>query len=218
MKNAPPELTYGSFFKKPLPGVFSHSYSLQEYVWELLEFRHQISSWISGIDISPLANIHEGAQLEGAVRVGERSVIGPAVTIKGPVIIGNDCKLEHGATIGPNCYLSDECKIGHASVVTDSLLFEGAEVGSGVRLLKSIVGGETSILMGAATLAPGREVEISIGGEFFVVEGFGAIIGERATIGINAIVSPGSLIGMGAVIDTLSVVSGYIPPSGSGSN
>jgi UDP-N-acetylglucosamine diphosphorylase / glucose-1-phosphate thymidylyltransferase / UDP-N-acetylgalactosamine diphosphorylase / glucosamine-1-phosphate N-acetyltransferase / galactosamine-1-phosphate N-acetyltransferase len=146
-------------------------------------------------DIEPSAIVAPTAVLEGRVRIGARSSIGPGTVLRGGVWIDDDVR------IGPNCEVKASvvfCRsaIAHLSYVGNSILGQDVNLEAGVVLANhwnERDGEEISVLYGGQRVATG-------------VHKFGALVGDGARIGANAVTSPGTLLAPGAVVPRLALV------------
>lgn len=100
---------------------------------------------LHGIESENLGDVHEQAVIQGKVRIGEGTKIGPRVKIRGPVTIGKNCVLN-------NCYVGPYTSIG------DSVTIEGGEI-------------EHSIVMNGVTINTAKRIVESILGERCMVGG-----------------------------------------------
>ena len=73
------------------------------YPWDLLKMNSRLLK-----TLSPSREGESSRQtiIQGSVRIGKGTTIGPNTVIKGPVTIGNDCE------IGPNCCIMPDTSIG----------------------------------------------------------------------------------------------------------
>jgi mannose-1-phosphate guanylyltransferase len=108
-------------------------------------------------------SIHLSAKLNGPVVIGAGSSIGQGVTLNGPVVIGSDCLISDGA------------------VITESLLWQGIQVGPGVRLTNSFV------------------ADACILDERSVLDG--VILGDHVTVGAGAKLGTGCKIWPNTVVN-----------------
>ncbi len=73
------------------------------------------------------SNIHPSARITGPVLIADGCRISPRVRIKGPVVIAANC-----------------C-IGEDSVVEDTVLWAGADIGTGAVLRQCVIGTNTQV-------------------------------------------------------------------------
>ncbi|MFA4860312.1 bifunctional sugar-1-phosphate nucleotidylyltransferase/acetyltransferase [Methanoregula sp.] len=147
------------------------------FAWDLLKMNRRL--------LSTLTPAREGMAsrqtiIQGAVRIGKGTTIGPNTVITGPVVIGNDC------TIGPNCCIQPNTSIGSRvalepfSFIGNSLIMDDSSVGSHSRVTDTVVGercnlaDHTSITMGTGLM----EIE-----DTAILSEFGAIIGDSVQSG-----------------------------------
>lgn len=84
------------------------------------------------------AEVPDHARIQGQVKIGKGTVIGENVLIRGPVSIGAQCLLED-CYIGPYTAIGDNCVVRHAEL-EHSVLFPGAKVETGRRIVDSLLG------------------------------------------------------------------------------
>ena len=94
--------------------------------WELLE----ANEWkLADHNRTIRGDVHESADLRGAVVVEDGATVDSGVVIEGPV------RIRSGATVGANAYIrgatlvGPDAKVGHAVEVKNSVLMTGATVG-----------------------------------------------------------------------------------------
>jgi glucose-1-phosphate thymidylyltransferase len=83
--------------------------------------------------------VAEGAEINGPVRLGRGSFIGPAAQVEGPTVIGNDVRIEGPSHIGPDASIGDRC-IVRGSSIRRAIVMEDAEIVGPVEVRDSIVG------------------------------------------------------------------------------
>ncbi|NDC80008.1 MAG: UDP-N-acetylglucosamine diphosphorylase [Verrucomicrobia bacterium] len=139
------------------------------------------------------------------VFLGEGTIVEPGVYIRGPAWIGKNCEIRHGAYIRENVIAGDGCVLGNSCEFKNCVLLSGAHVSHFSYVGDSVVGREVNL--GAGVILSnyrldGQSIRVRVGGQ--VVETglrkFGAMVGDRASIGCNAVLNPGSLVGKEAKI------------------
>lgn len=88
-------------------------------------------------------SIDATARLQGLVGVGEGTVIGPDVLIRGPVVIGKHCRIDR-SYIGPYTTIGDGSVIEGADVEY-SIVFEGAVLRNTPRIIESLIGKKATL-------------------------------------------------------------------------
>jgi bifunctional UDP-N-acetylglucosamine pyrophosphorylase/glucosamine-1-phosphate N-acetyltransferase len=193
--------------------------------WHLLEANGRLVDYMArkleGDEIAPDAQIHDSAEINGKVILGEGTRIGPRVVVNGTLIAGRNNNITNGAIlngrilIGDSCRISDYCLVtGHTSIGNRCIVGHGAEM-SGVLMDKvylyhycemfGVFGTATDI--GAATVC--GTLRFDDGDTVHRVKGrpevppIGAnatYMGEFCRTGVNAIIMPGCKIGSYSVI------------------
>ena len=157
-------------------------------------------------EVSPDANVADGAQLGAGVAVGPGSVIHHAVTIGDQVSIGTNVVIHGGTNVDDRCLIEDGVVLGKrprlragssakgtgepaallleegATVCCGAVVYAGARIGAGV-----IVGDQTQVRE-RATIGAG-----SVIGRASSVD-FGARVGERVLIQTGVYITGGSIV------------------------
>lgn len=139
------------------------------------------------------------------VFLGEGTIVEPGVYIRGPAWIGKNCEIRHGAYIRENVIAGDGCVLGNSCEFKNCVLLSGAHVSHFSYVGDSVVGREVNL--GAGVILSnyrldGQSIRVRVGGQLVEtgLRKFGAMVGDRASIGCNAVLNPGSLVGKGAKI------------------
>jgi len=147
------------------------------FAWDLLKMNRRLLSTLSP---AREGMVSRQTVIQGAVRIGKGTTIGPGTVITGPVAIGNDC------TIGPNCCILPNTSIGSRvalepfSFIGDSLIMDDSSVGSHSRITDTVVG-ERCILSDHTSITTGNglmEIE-----DTAIRSEFGAIFGDSVRSG-----------------------------------
>ena len=207
---------------------FSHAelFSGCHYVWEAIDRLHDylMSQTLGEIrgEVSPDAHlIHPEL-----ISIGEGSVVEPGAYIKGPCLIGQGCEVRHGAYIRGDLLAGDKVVIGHATEVKNSLFLNGAKAGHFAYVADSLIGNGVNLGAGcrlANFRLDERPIAIRYQGQRIETgrRKFGAIVGDRSSLGCNCVANPGTLLGkevqsypctnFGGVIAPHSVISHQLP-------
>lgn len=152
------------------------------------------------------------AIIQGHVRIGKGSTIGPNTVITGPVVIGNDC------SIGPNCCIMPETSIGSRvtiepfTVIGDAVIMDDTFIGSHSRLVTSVIGERCSLATHTSSWKNPGILDIE---GYATCSEFGVIFGDT-TAGGPFSVYKNSIIGNNVTIEgSTSLSSRYIPDNSS---
>jgi UDP-3-O-[3-hydroxymyristoyl] glucosamine N-acyltransferase len=155
---------------------------------------------------------------ETNVRIGQRSVIGPLVTILADVEIGEDCVVQPGTVIGSIGFEVKRTRHGVLSVVHDGIVRIGdrVEIGANTCIDKGFRNKPTIIeddarIDNLVHVAHG----VRIGRGAFIVAGSvlggSVVVGAEAWLSINASIAPGVTVGEGAFVSMGSVATRDVP-------
>jgi bifunctional UDP-N-acetylglucosamine pyrophosphorylase/glucosamine-1-phosphate N-acetyltransferase len=189
--------------------------------WHIIEANWQvIRSMSAGLEenvIPASSRIHDGAEIEGRLVLGENTTIGNRVVIKGDLWLGDGASVTNGAilegpvVVGPGVKIRDYCQIGgQSSLGAQGVYGHGAEF-SGVALERvycyhycevwGVVG--QAVDFGAATVC--GNLRFDDGETVWRVKGRSevprhaanaAYFGDFCRTGVNAIIMPGRRIGV----------------------
>jgi len=104
------------------------------------------------------AELKEGTVIQGNVHIGEGSVIGPNVLIRGPVSIADHCRIAD-SYIGPYTSIGSDAVVIN-SEVEHSIIFPHATVECGKRVVDSIIGERARVTSAQQTLPRGNRLVI----------------------------------------------------------
>ena len=147
------------------------------------------------------------------VYLGEGTIVEPGVYIRGPAWIGKNCEVRHGAYIRENVIAGDGCVLGNSCEFKNCVLLSGAHVSHFSYVGDSIVGRDVNL--GAGVILSnyrldGQAIKVRVAGTLVEtgLRKFGAMVGDKASIGCNAVINPGSLIAKEAKILPGTIWSG----------
>ena len=110
-------------------------------VGRLLQLRTNLALMESGVTLVDPATAYIGPD----VRIGQDSVIHPFVFIEGNTLIGVNCELHAGVRVVDST-IADDVEILNHSVLTDSMVGQGADIGPFARLRpKTVLGAHVHI-------------------------------------------------------------------------
>ena len=168
--------------------------------WELLE----ANEWKLGdLERALRGEVHERAEIRGAVVVEAGATVREGVSIEGPALV------QAGAEVGPNAYVrgatavGPDATVGHAVEVKNSVLMAGAAVPHLSYVGDSVLGPDVNL--GAGTITANLrhddgDVRAMVKGDLVSTgrRKYGAVVGAGAKTGINTSLSPGVTLSPGA--------------------
>lgn len=196
-----------------------------DYPWDILEATKYITEKKCGkLDENILgkgALIHEGALIEGYVKLGENSKIGRNVVIKGNALVGDNTIIDNGAIIndnviiGNNCSISNYCHISDNTTIDDECIIDHCAEIEGILYKKvylchfmeiyGIIGRNTDIgagtLFGSLRFDDGKTKHI-INESYITPKNYSNFIymGDYSRTGVGALIMPGVKIGARSIV------------------
>ena len=82
--------------------------------------------------------------------IGENCQIDDSAKLEAPVVIGAGTKIEAGAIVKELSVIGENCVVGAGAIIVHSILWDGAKVGAGTHLERSIVGYDVEVKCSAA--------------------------------------------------------------------
>lgn len=168
--------------------------------WELLE----ANEWkLDGLDRDIAGEVHEQAELRGAVVVEQGATIDAGTVIEGPALI------RAGASVGPNAYVrgatlvGNDCHVGNGVEIKNSVLMHDTNVPHLSYVGDSLLGPHVNL--GAGTQVAnlrhdGGDVKQTVKGDRVSTDRrkYGIVAGDGAKTGVNTSLSPGVVLSPGA--------------------
>ena len=174
------------------------------FAWDLLNAN---SLALSMNDSRVLGEVEDGAKIRGPVEIGEGSIVRSGSYLVGPISIGKDCDIGPNATILPSTSIGSSVRVASHSEIRNSILMDGARIGSGTIVSDSVVG-ESCILGDHLVIETGASVvEVE---EAFYRADFGAILADDVVAGSRVLISPGTVVGTGARIGSGATIRGSV--------
>jgi UDP-N-acetylglucosamine diphosphorylase / glucose-1-phosphate thymidylyltransferase / UDP-N-acetylgalactosamine diphosphorylase / glucosamine-1-phosphate N-acetyltransferase / galactosamine-1-phosphate N-acetyltransferase len=178
------------------------------FAWDLLKMNRRL--------LHHLPPAREGVTsrqtiIQGAVRVGKGTTIGPNTVITGPVVIGNDC------IIGPNCCIQPNTSIGSRvtlepfTMIGDALVMDDTSIGSHSRIVDTIIGERCTLADHTSASRSSGLMEIE--GAAIISE-FGAVFGDSVVSGPFSTYR-NSILGNNVTIEGQGRLTSRIIPDGS---
>lgn len=175
------------------------------YPWSILQANRMVMDTWDDSRIARSVSLAGGVTIEGPVIIEDDVRICEGAVIRGPVaigrgsFIGNKALIREYSAIGPgsqigfgteckNCVIFGDATIGRISFVGDSVVGEGARIGSGTMTINERLEGGT-----VAVLIKGEPIDSGL-------EKLGAFIGDGSIIGASNTIQAGTVIDSGSVI------------------
>lgn len=183
---------------------YSHRSLFEElsYVWEALPLIKEYLTHFKGTK-QPLSAF-AGVTFEHAetIWVAEGVTIEPGALIRGPCILGEGTTVRHGAYLRGDLIVGKNCVIGHDVELKHSILLDGVHAAHFNYVGDSILGNDVNL--GAGFICSnyrldGNPIKVRAEGKVFKtgLTKFGAIMGDRASVGCNGVSNPGTILGAG---------------------
>jgi bifunctional UDP-N-acetylglucosamine pyrophosphorylase/glucosamine-1-phosphate N-acetyltransferase len=166
------------------------------YPWDYLEAnRFVLDNW--GSDISPKAQIRQGAMIEEPVAIGDNAIIGPNCYVRAYSSIGPGCKVGNAVEL-KNTIIMANTFVSHLSYVGDSMVGRNCNIAAGtifanLRLDEKTVG----MKFDDRVIDSGRKK-------------LGAFVADDVKFGVNCTVMPGTKIWPGLLIPPCTILKGEI--------
>jgi len=175
------------------------------YPWDLLKMNRRL---LAGLPSAQEGLTSRHATLQGPVRIGKGTTIGPHTVITGPVIIGNDCRIGPNCCILPNTSIGSRVTIEPLTIVGNALVMDDATICSHSRVVDSVIG-ERCWLADHTSVSTSKGI-VEIEGNPVRSE-FGAIIGDNTKSGPFTLFR-NCIIGNNVTLDgTTDLISRVIP-------
>lgn len=132
---------------------------------DLLEANQLLLNNLTNDEMINKGEVLEDVLIQGKVRVGEGTVIGPKVVIRGPAVIGESCVIKN-SHIGPHTSIGNNVEI-YNSEIEHSIVFDDVDIHCGARIIDSLIGKNALILNSHESMPNGHKLII---GDNAVVE------------------------------------------------
>jgi NDP-sugar pyrophosphorylase family protein len=143
------------------------------YPWDLLSMNARL---IGHLSPSRAGSISRNSVIDGPVRIGEGTMVGPGSVITGPAIIGPDSQIGPHTVIGPGTSIGARAEVAPFTLIENSILMDDVRIGSHSRIRDTIIGTGSTLGNHAVVQTISRVIDRD--GELIRAE-FGAIIGDE---------------------------------------
>lgn len=175
------------------------------FAWDLLKMNRRLLP-----SISPARDGSASRQtiIQGAVRIGKGTIIGPNTVITGPVVIGNDCIIGPNCCILPNSSIGSRVKLEPFTVIGESIIMDDTSIGSHSRIIDTAIGERCILADHTSTWTTSGFLDVE---GVAVRSEFGVILGDTVSCGPFSVLK-NSVIGNNVTIEgRASLSSRYIP-------
>ena len=138
--------------------------------------------------------VDKSVTVQGHVSIGKHTMIGPGTVILGPAVIGEGARIGPHVCIGPNTSIGSRVTIEPFTYIENSIIMNDCIIGSHSRVVNTILG-EGGIYSNHLST---------------VSKEFGAVCGDRVTIGPFTVIK-GGVIGNNVVIEGGKILEKEIP-------
>lgn len=166
--------------------------------------------------VHPTAEVAPTATLAGDVHVGAGAKICHGAYIQGPAWIGDNCLVGNLAMIRGPLRLGAGSRIGFATEVKNAIIEENVSIGPQCFIADSKI--EACAYLGAQVRTSNHRLDrqtihVMVNGELVDtgLEKLGALIGARASLGIQVIVLPGRAIAPDTLFEPRITVAKNLP-------
>ncbi|MCU0631938.1 MAG: sugar phosphate nucleotidyltransferase [Methanolinea sp.] len=185
----------GAFIKsgKKLRAVPADDWQDAIYPWDLLQMNQKL---IHSAPPEKAGEVSGNCMIQGHVRIGKGTRIGPGTIILGPVVIGPECEIGPHACIMPFSSIGARVRVEPYTLVQNAIVMDDTQVGSHSRIKDTVIGEGAHIEDHVSTVTASPLMEIQ--GE--QIKGrFGAILGEKVRAGPFTILE-GAIVGNNVTI------------------
>jgi glucose-1-phosphate thymidylyltransferase len=178
------------------------------FAWDLLKMNRRL--------LHNLLPAREGVAsrqtiIQGAVRIGKGTTIGPNTVISGPVVIGSDCAIGPNTCILPNTSIGSRVTVEPFSVLGNALIMDDATIGSHSRIMDTVIGERCALSDHTSTCTTAGALEIE---GTLVKSEFGAIFGDTVAGGPFSTYR-NSILGNNVTVEGHGRLTSRIIPDGS---
>jgi len=206
--------------KYDIPGILQHLATLKPvrvvrtagkwadalYPWDLLKLN---ASALVDIGEGRAGRIEKDVHFQGKVLVGDGTTIRSGTYINGPAVIAEGCEIGPQVVISPSTSVGKNVRIGPFTEVKDSILMDDVSIGSGSVVANSVIGMGSDLGTRFTSLSGAASVEVE--GEWHRVEAIGSQIGDDVVIAGGVVAEPGTIVGAKCKVGAMVRLRGNVP-------
>jgi len=177
------------------------------YPWDLLRLNQRL---LRHLPAGREGSVSRHATIQGAVRIGNGTSIGPNTVISGPVTIGENCSIGPNCCILPNTSIGSRVTVEPLSVLGNAIVMDDTMVASHARIMDAVIGERCRLADHVSTVTTSGILEIE---DIPIRSQFGAILGDNVTCGSFTRLR-NSIIGNNATLEGDRDVQSRIIPDG----
>lgn len=151
---------------------------------------------------------------DGNVFVHPDAAVDARAVLRGPVVISAGCTVAPTAFLRDGVVLGPGTHVGHAVELKSCIVAGGSALAHLGYVGNSVIGSEVNLEAGVVVAnhlneSPGTTIVVRRRGSALDTgeRKFGALIGDRCSIGANSVLSPGTILEPGTVVPRLTLVS-----------
>jgi UDP-N-acetylglucosamine diphosphorylase / glucose-1-phosphate thymidylyltransferase / UDP-N-acetylgalactosamine diphosphorylase / glucosamine-1-phosphate N-acetyltransferase / galactosamine-1-phosphate N-acetyltransferase len=169
--------------KRSLQAVIADDWQDAIYPWDLLKMNHRL---LTGITPAREGTVSRNTNIQGTVKIGKGTSIGPNTIITGPVVIGDNCLIGPNCCILPDTSIGSRVKIEPFTCIGNALVMDDTSISSHSRIMDTVIGERCTFADHSSTSAATGLLEIE---SCPIKSEFGAIIGDNVKSGPFALYS-----------------------------
>lgn len=185
--------------------IWEESWLDAQHPWDLLKGNQMVMKSWTEAQVSGSVQLRGAVQFRGPVRIEKDVVIESGVSIFGPCFIGRGTFIGNGSLIRPNTSIGRESTIGFGVELKNCTLFDRVRVGRLSYIGDSVIGEGAYLGSGTVTVNHNLErsnIQVSLRGTLVNSEmsKVGAFVGDDAQVGASNTLAAGAVIGPGEIV------------------
>jgi UDP-N-acetylglucosamine diphosphorylase/glucosamine-1-phosphate N-acetyltransferase len=175
------------------------------YPWDLLRLN---AAALVDVGEGRAGRIEKEVQFQGRVMVGDGTTIRSGTYVNGPAIIAEGCEIGPHVVINPSTSIGKNVRIGPFTEVKDSILMDDVSIGSGSVVANSVIGKGSNLGTRFTSLSGAANMEVE--GEWHRVETVGSMIGDDVVVAGGVVVEPGTIVGARCTVGAMVRLRGNL--------